>query len=143
MRWLIVVGVCLLLAACAPAAGGADASPLGEPGAQTSGGQVELTPEDVAAALSETASLEAAASQLANALQVAPGAVRVRIQDSRCSVCNIEMRAKLGALEGLSVDEAAPLIEVNMTFWLVADDVVCEYALLGDAFTPRMCRPAL
>ena len=111
LQRLIVVGICLLLVACAPVAGDAAAGPAIA--------LVERTPEDVAAALSETASLEAAASQLASVLQIAPDAVRVRIQDSNCSVCNIEMRTKLGALEGLSVDEAAPLIEVNMTFWLV------------------------
>ncbi len=135
MRRLIVVGIWLLLAACAPAAGDAVEGPAGA--------AVERTPEDIAAALTETASLEEAASQLASVLQIAPDAVRVRIQDSNCSVCNIEIRTKLGTLEGLSVDEAAPLIEVNMTFWLAAEDVVCEYALLGDAFTPRTCQPAL
>lgn len=87
-------------------------------------------------------SLEAAAAQLAGALGVKPEAVRVRIQDSRCSLCNIETRAKLGMLEGLSVDEAAPLIETNMMYWLVADDLVCEYELVSGVHTPRACRLA-
>ncbi len=93
------------------------------------------TPEDVAAALSETASLEAAASQLASVLQIAPDAVRVRIRtpDAACATSRCAPNWKHSKVVR---GRAAPLIEVNMTFWLVAEDVVCEYALLGEALHP-------
>lgn len=146
MRWLLICCLAALLAACTSGAGQVGNAPAGTSAEATAtqaiGAQSALSPEALTAALTGTASLGEAAAQLAQALGVQPDQVRVRIQDSQCSVCNIESRAKLGSLEGLTVEEAAPLIEANATFWLFVDDIVCEYVLRDAVYTPQACRVA-
>jgi len=146
VRWLALCCLAALLAACTPAAGPAPAEPaevLAEtPAAESKSEETGVTPEAIAEKLSATETLDAAAAELAAALGVQPGQVRVRVQDSRCSVCNVQARAQLGSLEGLSIEEAAPVIGANMTFWLVVDDLVCEYVLRQAVYTPQACRVA-
>lgn len=146
IRWLLLCWLAALLVACAPIAGystDAPAESFAEASvAESKGKETGVEPEAIAARLTGTATLDEAAAQLAAALGVQPDRVRVRIQDSRCSVCNVQARAQLGSLDGLSAEEAAPLIDVNATFWLVVDDLVCEYALREAVYTPQACRIA-
>jgi predicted RNA-binding Zn ribbon-like protein len=98
-RWLLLYFLAALVAACTSGAAHVAVPPT-EAAAQTS--------EAVRAALKGMESLDSAVAQFAGVLGVQPDQVRVRIQDSGCSVCSIDTRAKLGSMEGLSVDEATP-----------------------------------
>lgn len=146
VRWLLFCCLASLLAACGSVARQDAAIPVevaaSAPATSTANPASAVAPEAVAAALTGTESLESAAAQFAGVLGVQADEVRVRIQGSGCSVCSIETRARLASLEGLSVGEAAPLIENDMTFWLFVDGLVCKYALLSDVYTPRTCRTA-
>ncbi len=148
MRWIVLFFCVAALATACTAAGdgtqpkGAQvtATPVQAPTAQASLATTEATLEAVTAVLMGTSSVREAGEELASVLGVEPDRIRVRVQDARCSVCNAQQRPALTSLDGLSLEQAAPVIQPSMTFWLFVDDVICEYTLMGVTYTPHVCR---
>ena len=137
---LCIVALALLLAAC-----GAPPPPQQAlPTVATTPAQAvilpDVTPEVVAGQLQQAATLQEAADQVANALQIDAQALRVRIQRDGCTVCALEENRENTSVEGLSLLDAAARLQPEDQLYLFVSRFACIYRYDGQFFTPQECR---
>lgn len=101
-----------------------------------------VTPEVVAARLTEVDDLESAARQLADALGVAADQVRARLRFDQCITCNADQYATASSTAGLTLAEAEERLKPGATLWLFVDTFTCTYIFDGTHFTPQTCQIA-
>lgn len=123
--WLLLAG-CNHPAASAPA----PVAPL------------QVTPSAVTGELTPAPSLADAANQLADALDVSPAAVRVRIRPRGCTVCSEDENRAATSVAGLAVEEAAARLQAGDDLWLFVQQLTCQYHFDGKALRPQQCQLA-
>jgi hypothetical protein len=128
--WILalLVGSSLLLAACGPAAAAPDLS--------------GLDPAVVLARLAPMSTLDAAAQQVADVLEVRPAQVRVRIRSAGCTVCEAEANQTSASVEGLDVATAAEQVQAGDGVFLFVGAFACAYHFDGAQFNPQSCNHA-
>jgi hypothetical protein len=99
-----------------------------------------LTPEAIAGQLRMAASLDEAAEQVADALQIDAGQLRIRIQRDGCTVCDLEENRANTSVEGLSLAEARERLRPEDQLYLFVSRFACIYYYDGQSFTPQECR---
>lgn len=99
-----------------------------------------VTPEAVAAQLTEVDTLDNAAQQLASALGVAAEQVRVRLRFDQCITCNADQYATASSSAGLTLAEASERLQPGATLWLFVDTFTCTYSFDGTRLTPQTCQ---
>lgn len=139
---LLLLCLALLLAACGPRtpervpAGQADTPPTAAPTPDVS----QVDPAAVAAQLTPAASLADAAAQMAGALAVDEEQVRVRVQETGCTLCSIEENQANATVAGLSVADAAAVLQPGATLWLFVGRLTCTYSFDGASYSPKSCQ---
>lgn len=101
-----------------------------------------VTPEAVAAQLTEVETLGNAAEQLAGALGVTADQVRVRIRFDQCITCNADQYATASSAAGLTLAEAEARLQPGAMLWLFVDAFTCTYTFDGAHLTPQTCQIA-
>ena len=101
-----------------------------------------VTPAAVAAKLTPTTNLAAAAQQVATLLSIPQDAVRVRIKLG-CIVCEIDNAKDKTSVAGLSVGDAVTQLKPDNDLWLFVQNFTCSYHFDGKTYTPKSCQLAL
>ena len=99
-----------------------------------------LQPESVFAQLSTTNTVPKAADQFANALNIDPQVVRIRLKPGDCTVCSLASRPQVASLAGISVAEAEKLLEINDDVSFFIPNFSCTFLYDGEKLTPRTCQ---
>lgn len=99
-----------------------------------------LQPESVFAQLSTANTVPKAADQFANALNIDPQVVRIRLKPGDCTVCSLASRPQVASLAGISVAEAEKLLETNDDVSFFIPNFSCTFLYDGEKLTPRTCQ---
>lgn len=99
-----------------------------------------LEPTTVFAALSRASTLPAAADQFATALNLDPTDVRIRIKPGNCLVCSLAAHPAMASLAGISVAEAAEILEPNDEVSFFIPKFSCTFLYDGTTMTPQQCQ---
>jgi hypothetical protein len=102
----------------------------------------QIDPAAITARLTPMSSLDAAAQQLAAALEVRPAQVRVRIRAAGCMVCEAETNQAEASVEGLDVTTAAERIRTGDGVFLFVATLTCAYDFDGAQLIPQSCHHA-
>ncbi|HXF63283.1 MAG TPA: hypothetical protein VNK95_16770 [Caldilineaceae bacterium] len=142
---LLLLYLAVLLAACGPrtpvrpsSSQAADTPPTSAPTPDLS----QVDPAAVAAQLTPAANLADAAAQMAGALAVDEGQVRVRVQGTGCTLCSMEENQANATVAGLTVADATAILQPGAMLWLFVGQLTCTYSFDGASYSPKSCQLA-
>lgn len=101
-----------------------------------------LKPDTVFAKLASADTVDNAAAQFAETLNIDPAGVRVRIKPGSCTVCSLESRPEMVSVAGIAVAEAEKIIEPNDEVSFFIPKFSCTFVYDGETLTPKQCQPS-
>lgn len=101
-----------------------------------------LKPDTVFAELATADTVDKAAAQFAEALNIAPAGVRIRIKPGSCTVCSLESRPEMASVAGITVAEAEKIVEPKDEVSFFIPKFSCTFLYDGETLTPKQCQPS-